>query len=412
MCHGVFGLLEVGEWVDACCSVLCVRTGQTALLCAAVCYNALKWVASKFRYINIYDNRYVNRNRCVYKDKCIWDIGDCMKAKVNYLCEQNKDISTGAVAEREKGNTLLNRATCVCIRCSIVFRQVERSREGGISVACGTFDGSGSIDGASKAMRNCAIAVEGANGGVGVAHVADDAAGEALVVGVSVAFGWGGIEADGGGNKGACDGGERGGCGCEGDRGDGADGDEDQIVFGCELIAQRTLLSRGDRKGGSVCDDKRHGNGIGNACRDGGDDSGGQSRRISKDGDSNGGSGVFKNSNGCKDNRGFAGICNSESVSDYNGGVWNYVNAVKGVANGGSNSGDVRDIGAAVGSWLIAMVLRLVTVMRLATQRAKQLWKALSLAAVTMQMMAMHVTMRIMAMHVTIQMMVRHVTMR
>ena len=51
---------------------------------------------------------------------------------------------------------------------------------------------------------------------------------------------------------------------------------------------------------------------------------------------------------------------------------------------------------AAVGSWLIAMVLRLVVVTRLATQRVKQLWKALSLAAVTVRMMAMHVTLRIM----------------
>ena len=45
-----------------------------------------------------------------------------------------------------------------------------------------------------------------------------------------------------------------------------------------------------------------------------------------------------------KNNRCFAGICNSESVSDYNGGVWDYVNAVKGVASGGSNSSGVGDI--------------------------------------------------------------------
>ena len=351
------------KWVEACCSVLCVGTGRTVLLWAAGCRNALKWVASKFRYINIYDNRYVNRNRCVYKDKCTWDVGECMKANFNYLYEQNKDISTSAVADEEKGNTTVDRATCVCIRCSIVFRQVERSQEGGISVARGSFDGSGSVDGASEAMRNCAVAVEGANGGVGVAHVA----GEALVMGVGVVFGQGVIEAAGGRDKGACDGGECGGCGCEGDGGDGANSDEDQIVFGCDLIAQRTFLPRGDSGGGSVCDDKSHGNGIGNDCRGGGDDSGGQSRRTSSDSDSNGGSGVFKDFDGFKDNRGFAGICNSESVSDYNGGVWDYVNAVKGVANGGSNSGDVRDIGAAVGSWLIAMVLRLVVVTRLAT---------------------------------------------
>jgi len=82
-----------------------------------------------------------------------------------------------------------------------VFRQVEISQEGGISVARGSFDGSGSVDGASEAMRNCAVAVEGANGGVGVAHVADGAAGEALVVGVGDVFGQGGIEADGGRDK-------------------------------------------------------------------------------------------------------------------------------------------------------------------------------------------------------------------
>ena len=52
--------------------------------------------------------------------------------------------------------------------------------------------------------------------------------------------------------------------------------------------------------------------------------------------------------NGFKDNRGFAGICNSESVR----GVWDYVNAVKGVANGGSNSGGVGDIDS--GSGIVA----------------------------------------------------------
>ena len=69
------------------------------------------------------------------------------------------------------------------------------------------------------------------------------------------------------------------------------EGNEDQIVSGCELIAQSTLLSRGDSGGGSVCDDERHGSGVGNDCRDGGDDSGGPSRRISSNGNSNGGSG-------------------------------------------------------------------------------------------------------------------------
>jgi len=63
-------------------------------------------------------------------------------------------------------------------------------------------------------------------------------------------------------------------------------------------------------------------------------------------------------------------------------------------------------------SKLIAMVLRLMVVMRLATQRAKQLRKALSLAAVMMRMMSMHVTMRMMARHVTMRMMLRHVMVR
>ena len=179
----------------------------------------------------------------------------------------------------------------MCVFAVVLCFAGWRLRKGGISVAHGSFDGIGSVDGASEAMRNCAVAVEGANGGVGVAHVAVGTAGEALVVGIGVAFGRGGIEADGGGDKGACDGGEGGGCACEGDEGDGADGVEDQIVFGCELIAQRTLLPRGDNVGGSVCDDERHGSGVGNDCRDTGDDSGGQSRRMSSDGDSNGGSG-------------------------------------------------------------------------------------------------------------------------
>jgi len=99
------------------------------------------------------------------------------------------------------------------------------------------------------------------------------------------------------------------------------DGNEDQIVFGCELIAQNTLLSQGDSGGGSVGDDERHGSGVGNDCRDGGDDSGGQCCRIRSDSDSNGGSGGLKDSDGFNDDRGFAGICNSESVSDYNRGV-------------------------------------------------------------------------------------------
>jgi len=53
------------KWVKARCNVLCVMTGRTVPLRAAVCCNALKWVASKFRNKNTYDNRYVSRNKCV-----------------------------------------------------------------------------------------------------------------------------------------------------------------------------------------------------------------------------------------------------------------------------------------------------------------------------------------------------------
>jgi len=55
------------KWVEARCSVLCVVMGRTLLLFA----HALKRVPSKFKYTNIYDNRYVKRNTCVHKDKCI-----------------------------------------------------------------------------------------------------------------------------------------------------------------------------------------------------------------------------------------------------------------------------------------------------------------------------------------------------
>jgi len=149
------------------------------------------------------------------------------------------------------------------------------------------------------------------------------------------------------------------------------DRNEDQIVFGCELIAQSTLLPRSDSGGGSVCNDS----GVKNDCRDGGDDSGGQHRRIGSDGDNNG-SGDLKDSTGFNDNHSFLVICNSDSVSDCNEGVWYHVKTVKGAASEGISSG----LTAAVVSWLIAMVLRLMVVMRLAMQRAKQLWKALSLA--------------------------------
>ena len=83
---------------------------------------------------------------------------------------------------------------------------------------------------------------------------------------------------------------------------------------------------------------------VRNDCRDGCDDSGGQRRRISSDGDSNGGSGDLKDSDSFNDGRSFVGICNCESVSDYNGGVWHHVNTVKGAASGSSSSGGVGDI--------------------------------------------------------------------
>ena len=65
------------------------------------------------------------------------------------------------------------------------------------------------------------------------------------------------------------------------------DSNQDQIVFGCELIVQSTLISRGGSGGENVCDDERHGSGVGNNM-DGDDDSGGQIRRINSDSDNNG----------------------------------------------------------------------------------------------------------------------------
>ena len=76
------------------------------------------------------------------------------------------------------------------------------------------------------------------------------------------------------------------------------DGNEDHVAFRCEIIAQSTLISQGDSGGGSVCDDERHGSGVGNDCGDDGDDSDGQRQRHSSDGDSNGGSGDLKDSDG------------------------------------------------------------------------------------------------------------------
>jgi len=107
----------------------------TYALSCAVCRNVLLWVASKFSHIDIYDDRYVNRNKCVYKEKCILDIGKCMEAKVNHLYEQNKHISTGAVADREKGHTSGDMATCLCSCCTIVYGQVQKSRESGCDEA-------------------------------------------------------------------------------------------------------------------------------------------------------------------------------------------------------------------------------------------------------------------------------------
>jgi len=117
----------------------------TYALSCAVCRNVLLWVASKFSHIDIYDDRYVNRNKCVYKEKCILDIGKCMEAKVNHLYEQNKHISTGAVADREKGHTSGDMATCLCSCCTIVYGQVQKSRESG----CDEGTGIGNVHGCS-----------------------------------------------------------------------------------------------------------------------------------------------------------------------------------------------------------------------------------------------------------------------
>ena len=58
-----------------------------------------------------------------------------MEAKVNHLYEQNKHISTGAVADREKGHTSGDMATCLCSCCTIVYGQVQKSRESGCDEA-------------------------------------------------------------------------------------------------------------------------------------------------------------------------------------------------------------------------------------------------------------------------------------
>jgi len=88
-----------------------------------------------------------------------------------------------------------------------------------------------------------------------------------------------------------------------------------------ELTAQSALLSRGNSPSGSVCEDDRHSNGVGNHCVDGGDDSGGQSPKTSNDCNSNGGVGGLKDSDGLNDDRSFSGMCNGERVSDYDRGT-------------------------------------------------------------------------------------------
>ena len=129
-------------------------------------------------------------------------------------------------------------------------------------------------------------------------------------------------------------------------------------------------------------------------------------------GDSNGGSGDLMDLDGFNDDRGFAGICNSESVSDYNGGVWHHVNTVKGAASGGSNSGGVGDIDS--GSDVVADSNGVEADCSDETCDAagEAVVEGMSLAVRMMRMMSMQVAMRMMARHVTMQMMLWHVTMR
>jgi len=88
-----------------------------------------------------------------------------------------------------------------------------------------------------------------------------------------------------------------------------------------ELIAQNTLLSRGNSTGGSVCKDDRHSSGVGNDYMDGGDDSDWQSQKNPIDFNRNVGSGGLKDSDDFNDDRSFARMCNGERDSDYDGGV-------------------------------------------------------------------------------------------
>jgi len=69
-----------------------------------------------------------------------------MNAKVNHVYDQNKNISTGAVADEEKDNTKVDRATCLCSRCTIVYSQVQKSRDSG----CDEGTGDGNVYGSSS----------------------------------------------------------------------------------------------------------------------------------------------------------------------------------------------------------------------------------------------------------------------
>ena len=88
--------------VSARFCMLYMVTGRTVLLCAELCCNILKYVASNLRYVNIYDNRYLNRNGCVHKDKFIWDTGECMKVEVNHLYDRRKEIQVQWQMEKKE----------------------------------------------------------------------------------------------------------------------------------------------------------------------------------------------------------------------------------------------------------------------------------------------------------------------
>ena len=105
-----------------------------------------------------------------------------------------------------------------------------------------------------------------------------------------------------------------------------------------KLVEQSTPLPQA--RGGSDGRDSAEGSRGDGANRNGFDDDACDDVESS----GNGGSGDLKDSDGVNDDRGFAETCNSESISDHNGGVWDYVNTVKGAARGGNNSGGVGDI--------------------------------------------------------------------